>query len=52
MSNRDSLDEETKRILTEADADDSKDSKPNKKDEKKTDIEWETNEIEDADELW
>ncbi len=34
MSNNDSIDEETKRILAEVDSDDSKESKPIQKDKK------------------
>ncbi len=48
MSNNESLDEETKRLLAEVDSDESKESdKPKKKK-----IEWETNTSEDSDEEW
>ncbi len=53
MSNNDSIDEETKRILAEADSDDSKESKPVKKDKKDDGIEWETFDYEkDDDRNW
>ncbi len=59
MSNNDSLDEETKRILAEVEPDaqsrsnDSKDSKKETKDDKKNvDTKWETNSIEDPDSEW
>ncbi len=59
MSNNDSLDEETKRLLAEVNTDaqsstdDSKESKA-KKDDKKTDdgIKWETNTEETPDSEW
>ncbi len=51
MSNNDSIDEETKRILAEADSDDSKESV--KKDKPKPpDDRWETNTIDDDDSEW
>ncbi len=50
MSNNDSIDEETKRILAEVEPDDSKES--NNKKQKKSDIEWETNTVEDDDSQW
>ncbi len=50
MSNNDSLDEETKRILAEADSDDSKDNKL--ENDKKTKIKWEENKIDDDDSQW
>ncbi len=59
MSNNDSIDDETKRILAEVDADDSKESIPNKSERKKitgeiTDdgIQWETNTEESPDSEW
>ncbi len=53
MSNNDSIDEETKRILAEVDSDDSKESKPiKKKYETNDDKQWETNNIEDPDTDW
>ncbi len=65
MSNNDSLDEETKRILAEVDSDDSKESNNIKKDEGKNnkfkggkdynppeDIRWETNTEETPDSEW
>ncbi len=54
MSNNESLDEETKRILAEVNADaqsGTNDSKESDKKKKKT-IEWETNTIEDDDSEW
>ncbi len=56
MSNNESLDEETKRILAEVNADaqsstnDSKESNKNKKSDER--IKWETNDIEDPDSEW
>ncbi len=50
MSNNDSIDEETKRILAEVDADDSKESK--KVNEKKSKVPWETNEEDTPDLEW
>ncbi len=51
MSNNDSIDEETKRILTEVDADDSNESSKIKKDKSKK-IQWETNEEDSPDSEW
>ncbi len=50
MSNNDSIDEETKRILAEADSDDSKES--TKPEPKKSTIDWETNKEDDDDSEW
>ncbi len=57
MSNNDSLDEETKRILAEVDADDSKDSKRKKYPDKHITIKYdddgyETNTTETPDSEW
>ncbi len=58
MSNNDSLDEETKRILAEVEpdaqsgTDDSDESKSIKEKKQIKDIEWETNKIEDNDSEW
>ncbi len=54
MSNNDSIDEETKRILSEVDSNDSKESNKTKKDDKTKDtgIEWETNDEETPDSEW
>ncbi len=58
MSNNESLDEETKRILTEVDSNDSKESNNPKKSDKKDDkkyndgTEWETNDRDTADSEW
>ncbi len=57
MSNNDSIDEETKRILSEVDSDDSKESNNknkgktwNQKDDNGND--WETNDMETPDSEW
>ncbi len=53
MSNNDSIDEETKRILSEVDSDDSVESKLKKEIiELKKGKNWETNTLESPDEEW